>query len=298
MHVLLAGASGMIGTALATALRERGDTVSTLVRRAPADPYEHRWDPASGQLDPDVLIDIDAVIGLSGAPVADLPWTAARRRRIMESRVGATRTLAAAINASRGAGTGPETFISASGVNAYGNARPGEILTEDSDTRRQGFLSEVVRAWEGAALEARAGGTRVALLRSGIVTGRGGAFDRIGTLARLGLAGPIGDGHNVWPWISLRDEVRAVLHILDRGLDGPVNLVGPTRATSDEAIRAVAQHLRRPYWLPAPRWAVRATLHDAADDLILVDLTATPKKLTDSGFTFTDTTIEQALATD
>lgn len=298
MRVLLAGASGMIGTALAEALRSRGDTVITLVRGTPRSADQIGWDPARGDLDPSALAAVDAVVGLNGAPVGALPWTRSRRAEILTSRVNATRTLATAIRAARSAGHGPSVFVSASGVNAYGNARPGQTLTEASPgpDGAGGFLHDVVLAWESAARDAEPSGVRVAMIRTGIVTGRGGAFDKLELLARVGMAGPIGDGRGVWPWISLRDEVGAILHILDGDLAGPVNLVGPTPATSSEVIRAVAAGLGRPYWLPAPRWALKATLGSAAEDLLLIDLPAVPKALLDSGYVFRDRTIEEALS--
>lgn len=298
MHVLIGGASGMIGTAVASALRDRGDTVTTLVRRSPTNPAEVKWDPAAGRLDPDVMRGVDAVMGFSGSRIAKLPWTKGRRRQIRESRVSATRTLATAINAARAAGYGPDAFLSASGVNAYGRSHQGPPLTEDGDVpgAAGGFLCDVVAEWEAAAALARESGCRVVHLRTGIVTGKGGAFGPLELMARLGVAGPLGGGRNVWPWISLRDEVAAILHALDNGLSGPVNLAGPTPATSGEIFRAVAVNMRRPYWLPAPRWALKVALGEAADELLLVDLPVDPVRLLATGFVFSDPTIEAALA--
>lgn len=297
MRILLAGASGMIGTAVISALRARGDQVTLLVRRPPRGPSEIQWDPASGTLAAGALEGIDAVIGLSGAPVGKLPWTRATRAEILNSRVSATHTLARAIRAAHEAGSGPGVYINASGVNAYGNSRPDDCLDESTPlpTDGGGFLCDVVRQWETAAREAEGPGVRVALLRTGIVTGRGGAFDRLDLLARCGVAGPIGGGEGAWPWISLRDEVGAILHILDSDVSGPVNLVGPTPATSGDVMRAVARSLKRPYWLPAPRWAVKAALGSAADELVLIDLLVLPDKLVESGYVFRDPTIQAAL---
>lgn len=298
MRILLAGASGMIGTALISSLRVRGDQVVVLVRRPSGGPSEIEWDPESGVLDPAVLEGIDAVVGLSGAPVGKLPWTKSTREEILNSRVNATRTLARAIRAAREAGFGPSVFVNASGVNAYGNSRPDDCLDETTQVPPfgGGFLCDVVRQWEKAAKEAEVPGVRVALLRTGIVAGRGGAFDRLEMLARFGVAGRIGNGEGAWPWISLRDEVGAILHILDADdVSGPVNLVGPTPASSSDVMRAVAHHLKRPYWLPTPTWAVKAALGPAADDLVLIDLLVLPEKLQESGYVFRDQTIEDAV---
>lgn len=288
----------MIGTAVTAALRERGDTVHTLVRRGIGGPLEVRWHPEHGDLDPGVVAQFDAVIGLSGEPVARLPWTRRRKELILSSRVSATNTLVTAIGASRAYGRGPSVFINASGVNAYGNRRPGELLTEfagPAEPKDRGFLGHVVADWERAALgAARIPGLRVAVLRTGMVLGRGGATDALERVAKVGLAGRLGGGRNMWPWISLRDEVGAILHVLDGDLAGPVNLVGPSPATSSEVIRAVARSVGRPFWLPTPAWALRP-LGVAAADLLLVDIAAVPQRLLDSGYVFADRTVASAL---
>ncbi|BBH17007.1 epimerase [Nocardioides baekrokdamisoli] len=297
MRILLAGASGMIGTAVISALRARGDHVTLLVRRPPRGSSEIEWDPANGVVPPEALDGIDAVIGLSGSPIGKLPWTKSTRAEILNSRVKATRTLARAVRAAHDAGSGPAVYINASGVNAYGNSRPDDCLDELTPIPAEGggFLCDVVRQWEAAAREAEGPGVRVAMLRTGMVTGRGGAFDKLELLARWGVAGPIDEGEGAWPWISLRDEVGAILYILDTDVSGPVNLVGPTPATSGEVMRAVARSVKRPYWLPAPPWAVKTALGSAAEELVLIDLLVLPDKLLESGYTFFTPTIEDAL---
>lgn len=292
MRVIVGGASGMIGSGLVARLRERGDHVVRLVRREPvAD--EIRWDPASGVIDTEALAGADAVVNLSGASISRLPWTRAWRQEILSSRVTATTAIVQALHALDRDGRPVPVLVSGSAVGYYGD-RPGEELTEDA-APGGGFLADVVRAWEAAALEAPAG-TRVALARTGVVIGPEGATAPIRTLARFGLAGPLGSGHQHWPWISLDDEIGALVHLLDTEVAGPVNLVGPTPATAADIIRAVARDEHRPYWLPAPAFAVTAALRDAGRDLLLSDQRVRPTRLEETGYRFQHHTVAEAVA--
>ncbi|MGL5851103.1 MAG: epimerase, partial [Phycicoccus sp.] len=207
-RVAVTGSSGLIGSALVAALRERDDQVLRLVRRAPAGPDEVRWDPASGALDPGVLDGVDAVVSLAGVGVGDRRWSPSYKRAILASRVDSTETLAAAV-----AATGrPLRMVCGSAVGFYGD-RGEERLTEASPAG-DGFLVDVVRAWEASAAPAVDAGAPVAFARTGLVMSpEGGAFGRLLRLARLGLAGPLGNGRQFWPWITLADEVRALLHL-------------------------------------------------------------------------------------
>lgn len=304
MNVVVAGASGLIGAALVSALRTDGVRVTTLVRREPRLPDERTWEPRRTPLDPAVLADADAVVGLNGASIGRLPWTRAYQRELHDSRLMPTRTLVAALLA---LGERAPRFISASAVGYYGSA-PGKRLTEESppgDT----FLARLCVEWEEAALAAS--NTEVTLLRTAPVMARGGVLAPLLRIAALGLAGPIGPGTQVWPWISLTDVVRALLHILDArtsdagppslgppvGLVGPVNLVGPTPATAAETVLAVSRRLGRPYWLRAPAWGLRLALgQNAADSLLLTDADVRPSQLEASGFEFHYPTVEAAVA--
>ncbi|MGN6126420.1 MAG: TIGR01777 family oxidoreductase [Humibacter sp.] len=304
-RIVIAGASGLVGTALAERLEASGDEVVRLVRRPERAEGEVRWDPAVGILDPAVVSGADAVVSLSGAPTARLPWTPAYKKVILESRLDVTQTIVGAI---RSASKPPGAFVSASAVGYYGD-RGQEDLTEASE-RGTGFLSAVVAAWEQAAAPA-AEVTRLAFLRTGLVVGPGGAMTPLRLLARAGLAGPIGTGRQWWPWISLRDEIAAIDHIIgsgegasgpgtsgraEAGLSGPVNLAGPTPATAGELVRALATALHRPYGFPAPAFALRLALQGAADELLLCSQRMLPTALLDDGFRFTDTTVADAIA--
>ena len=225
MHVIVGGASGYVGTELVHQLGEAGHTIVRLVRREAQGPSESRWNPAAGEIDGAVIDSADAVVNLSGASLAKLPWTAGYKRELLASRLQATSTLAAAISA---AATAPSVFLSGSAVGFYGS-RPGEDLTESSP-RGEGFLPDIVEQWEAAAQQVPSG-VRVVTLRTGIVVGHGGALGPLELLTRFGLGSKLGNGMARWPWISLHDEAAAIVHLLTSTLHGPVNLTGPTPAT-------------------------------------------------------------------
>lgn len=288
--IVISGASGYIGRELTAQLRGAGHGVIRLVRGPARSVDERSWDPYSGGLDPETVGEADAVINLSGASLARLPWTHPYKRTILESRRSATRTLVRAIVS---AASPPEVLVSGSAVGFYGD-RPGETLSEDSGPG-EGFLARVVDTWESEALPATAV-TRVALARSGVVIGNGGATKPIMLLARLGLAGPIGGGEQHWPWISLHDEAAALAHLATASMaTGPVNLTGPTPATAGELVRRIAERLHRPYWLPVPEWAISAALATAGRDLLLSDQVVVPSVLSANGFQFRHRTIVDAV---
>ena len=283
----------MIGRGLVDELRARGDRVVRLVRHDPADADEVRWDPATGHLDPAVLAGADAVVNLSGASLAKLPWTRTYRRLILSSRVTATTAIVGALHERARLGEPVATLLSASAVGVYGS-RPDEALTETS-APGGGFLAEVVRTWEAAAATAPSE-TRVVLARTGLVVGPEGATAPLRTLARFGLAGPLGGGRQHWPWVALADEVAALVHLIDSRVSGAVNIVGPEPATAGDVIRAVAEHAHRPYWLPAPSFAVSASLGAAGRELLLSDQRIVPEVLEADGFAFLFRTVDEAVA--
>ena len=226
----------------------------------------------------------------SGASVGRLPWTRGYRRQLVESRLDATNTLTTALRALR---TDAPAFLSASAVGYYGSA-PGEVLTEHSGPGST-FLADLTVRWETAARRAE-DHTRVALLRTAPVIHPQGVLRPMITLTKLGVAGPLGPGTQIWPWISLEDEVRGIRHVLDEKLAGPVNLAGPTRASANDIGRALAQRMYRPFWLPAPQWALRLGLGDAAESLLLPDADVRSEVLEQSGFRFSHRTAAEAVA--
>lgn len=289
MRVLIAGASGFIGTALVERLTSDGHEIVRLVRRRAHRPDEVAWSPAAGIIDFTVMDRVDAVVNLSGASLAHLPWTKNYRGEIMDSRVTATRTLADAMRKARHP---PSVFLSASAVGYYGD-RPGELLTEFSSAG-SGFLAEVVGRWENAAMLAP-DETRTVVFRTGIVVGHGGAMQRVGTITRFGLSSRLGTGGQYWPWIALDDEVAALCHLLDSTLSGPVNLAGPTPATADRVMNAMAERMHRPYTFAVPERMLALALGRAADELLLSSQKVRPQRLIDDGFRFTHVTVESAL---
>lgn len=289
MRVLIAGSSGFIGTALVERLASEGHEVLRLVRRRTASPGEVTWSPAAGIIDFTVMDRVDAVINLSGASLSHLPWTKGYRGEILESRVSATRTLADAMRKAR---TPPAVFLSGSAVGFYGN-RPGELLSEVSPAG-SGFLPDVVDRWEKAAGLAPHE-TRTVNLRTGLVIGQGGAMRPVGLLTKLGVSARLGTGGQHWPWVSLDDEVSAIVHLLDSQVSGPVNIVGPTPATADRVLRAMAQRMHRPYSLAVPERLLELALGQAADDLLLASAKVVPNRLLDDGFRFAHENVESAI---
>ncbi len=289
LTVLLTGASGMIGTALQHRLTEAGHTVQKLVRRPPKTENEFSWAPDAKILDFRLLERVDAVINLSGAPLTHVPWTVRYKEQILRSRVKATQALVEAMGMTS---SPPPIFLSASAVGIYGD-RPGERLTEESP-RGAGFLADVVEAWEAAALLAPPK-TRTALLRTGVVIGPAGAMKPLRRATSFGLGATIGSGHQHWPWISLHDEVEAILHLLTSGLEGPVNLAGPTPATADRITRRLASDLHRPHLLKLPEKAVELGMGDLGRELLLPSQQVAPEKLQQDGFVFRHTTSDEAV---
>lgn len=288
-RVLLAGASGFVGTALRRRLEAEQVELRTLVRREPTAPGELRWDPSSGTLPAGAIDGVDAVINLAGASISRIPWTAARRRDILHSRVQTTRAIAEAIVRS----DAPPVLVNGSAVGWYGS-RGDERLTEDAG-RGTGVLADVVAAWEAAATIA-APVTRVVTARTGLVVGRGGAFTPLAAATRAGLGARVGDGRQWWPWISLHDEAAALAHLaLRSGLTGPVNLAGPTPARSVEVTRSLAATLHRPHLLVIPRVAIEA-LGAAGRELLLASQRLDSGLLAADGFAFAHATIDEAVA--
>jgi uncharacterized protein (TIGR01777 family) len=290
-RVAITGSSGLIGGALSAFLTARGDEVVHLVRGAPRTPSEVRWDPSSRHLDSHALDGVTAVVHLAAAGLGDRRWTAEYKQQILASRVDGTYAVATAL-AERDE---PVRLVSASAVGFYGD-RGEEVLTEESGPG-DGFLVEVVKAWEGAADPAREAGVPVACARSGIVLGRqGGALQRMLTFARLGLGGPLGRGRQFFPWISLRDEVAALAFLVDhQELTGPFNLTGPEPCPQREVATELGRQLHRPAVLPAPTPALRVVLGELSTD-VLSSLRAVPTRLTQEGFVHQDGTLAAALA--
>ncbi|WP_214465969.1 TIGR01777 family oxidoreductase [Microbacterium flavescens] len=290
-RVVVAGSTGLIGSALVDSLRADGVEVTRLVRRPAETPDEVEWLTDASPLDPAVLDGADAVVGLNGATIGRFPWTARYKNTLLWSRVTPTQAIARAV---RELGTDAPAFVSASAVGYYGTA-PGRRLDERSP-RGETFLADLCGEWETAA-RAAGDSTRVAMLRTAPIVHADGVLKPLLLLTKLGVSGPIGRGTQVWPWISLDDEVRAIRHVIDSDLEGPVNLAGPTRATANDLGFALAVRMNRPFLLRAPEWAVRLVLGgDATEAVLTADLDVEPAVLEASGFSFLHATAEEAVA--
>jgi len=286
MKVLITGATGLAGTALTRHLEAQGHKVEPLQRPG-------GWNPETGFIDPSRLEGFDAVVHLAGENIAEGRWTAAKKNRILESRVKGTRLLAQALTTLK---QPPKVFICASAIGYYGD-RGEQVLTETSAAGK-GFLAEVCQAWESEAQRAAVGKIRVATLRLGIVlSANGGALAKMLLPFRMGVGGRLGDGRQYMSWITLSDFCRVVDHVLmTDALSGPINAVAPEPVTNREFTAALAGAVARPALFPVPRFAARLALGEMADALLLASTRVVPQKLLDSGFCFEDSDIRHALA--
>ena len=289
MRIAVSGASGLLGTALVPALREGGHQVQRLVRRPARAEDEVSWDPAAGTVDLAALSGVDAVVNLSGAGVGDKRWTSSYKQTIVDSRVDTTRTL---VTAMASLSPTPKVLLNASAVGYYGD-RGEEVLLETS-SRGDGFLADVVVAWEAAAAPAAEAGIRTVLLRTGLVmSATGGAFGRLLPLFKAGLGGRIGDGRMWWPWITLVDELRAIEFLLHADVSGPVNIGAPNPVRNAELTRALGEALHRPTVVAVPGIALRVALGEFASD-VTASQRMLPRVLLDAGFDFAHAEVETA----
>lgn len=291
MRIIVAGASGLIGTAISRTLRSAGHDVGTLVRRPPASPAEFQWNPAEGTIDDTALKGADAVVNLSGAGIGDRPWTRSRINDLRASRLGATRTLTAAMGR---LDTPPAVFLSQSASGYYGDAGPA-VLRENAPAG-SGVLARICIDWEAAAHEAPAG-VRVVTPRTGVVLSRsGGALGRLMPLLRLGVGGPLGTGRQYWPWVTLPDVAGAYAFLLSSPLSGPVNLCAPESADVNSLIARLAGALHRPAVLRVPAPVLRLVMGQFADELLLTSQRMEPAALVGAGFEWQHPSLAQAAA--
>ncbi len=281
MQVVIGGASGFLGTALTDHLRSGGHTVTRLVRSGDGADAS-RWDPAAGVIDQDVVDASDVVINLSGASISRWPRTRAYRQELLDSRTSPTSTIAKAIAKS----PTPPALLSASAMGFYGNDRGDEVLTESSSSG-DGFLADVVRAWEAAALPA-VEATRVVFLRTSLVLDkRGGLLKLMKLPFRLGGGARLGDGSQYMSFISLADWLGAVTFLLEHPTaQGPFNLAIPQSQTNAEFTDALGTALHRPTFLAAPGFALKAALGTGIAADLLGSLRLSPEALTAAGFEF------------
>ncbi|WP_069887101.1 TIGR01777 family oxidoreductase [Streptomyces luteocolor] len=290
-RVAVAGASGLIGTALTRSLAADGHEVVRLVRRAPRAADEVRWDPKEGYVDTAGLAGCSAVVNLAGAGIGDHRWTDAYKRELRDSRILGTTALATAVAS---LDEPPRVFVNASAIGYYGET--GQRAVDESAPAGEGFLPSLCVEWEGAAAAAHEAGIRTVLARNGLVIGReGGAWGRLFPLFKAGLGGRLGDGRQYWSYISLHDEVAALRHLIDTDtLAGPVNLTAPDPLTNREVTAAMGRVLHRPTLLTAPAPALRLVLGEMAGD-VLGSQRVLPTRLLESGFSFAFPGIDEAI---
>jgi uncharacterized protein len=289
--VAIAGSSGLIGSALVYALRATDHRVLRIVRRAPSNSDELFWNPETGEFDATALHGVDAAVNLCGVNVGAGRWSGAFKQSLRDSRIEPTEVLSAAV-----VEAGVPVLINASAVGYYGNTE-GKIADETAPPGR-GFLAQLCRDWEAATAPARHEGVRVVLARTGLVLSpRGGMLARLRPLFSLGLGARLGNGRQYMPWISLEDEVRALLFaIFHDELTGPVNFTGPAPVTNSEFTAAMGRAVNRPTLLKVPGFALRTLLGEFAEEGLLGGQRAIPAALERAGFEFHHSSVGEALA--
>jgi hypothetical protein len=292
VKVIVTGSHGLIGGELVARLTHAGHQVTRLVR-GQAGPAEARWDPAAGTIETEKLEAHDAVVHLAGVGIGDHRWTDDHKRAVLDSRVQGTSLLARTL---AGLSAPPKVLVSGSAVGFYGD-RGDEELTETSPAGT-GFLAEVVEAWEAVAAPAADAGIRVVRSRTGVVlTSKGGALKRQLLPFKLGLGGRLGTGRQWLSWVSLKDEVAALMHVIASDqLAGPVNLTSPEPVTNGEFTTTLARVLHRPALLPVPTPALHALFgREMVKEMMLSGQRVLPAALQSSGFEFSHPGLEDAL---
>lgn len=289
--IAISGSSGLIGSAVVRSLEHHGHTVRRLVRRPARTPDEIAWDPEHDAIDVARLEGVTAVINFAGENLAQR-WTDSVKRRVRESRVAGTRVLVRAMTT---LASKPSVFLSGSAIGIYGD-RGDEVLEETSSLGND-FLASVCQDWEAATTPAADAGIRVVTLRTGLVLAReGGVLPRFLLPFQLGIGGRLGSGDQWMSWIALTDYVEAIgVLIRDGTIAGPVNLTTPTPVTNAEFTRTLGRVLRRPTFLPVPRFALKLAMGEMIEDTALASQRVRPRRLLENAFGFGAPTLEAAL---
>ena len=293
--IVIAGASGTIGTALEKYLLEKGNSVKRLVRRGESNDSEIFWDPKNNKLDPKRLTGIDAVVNLAGVGIGDKKWSQKRMDQILQSRIKATELLSETLSGLK-SDNGPAVLINASAIGYYGSTGTTRITEETK--QGEGFLALVCSEWEKSTREAEKAGIRVAHARTGVVlSSSGGLLKRLLPLFKLGIGGQIGSGKQMMSWISLRDEISAISWMLEKEIEGAVNLVSPEPASNLEFTKTLGTLLKRPTILKVPTTALNLLYgKQLVEELMLSSQSVFPKKLQDNNFSFSDASLKEALS--
>ncbi|MGD9962113.1 TIGR01777 family oxidoreductase [Nocardioides sp.] len=291
MRIVIAGASGFLGTHLSTALSGRGHEVVKLVRRETTASGESTWDPYSDQIDDTVIAGADVVVNLAGAPTVGNPHSKKWASALLESRVTTTRVLAEHI--ARAAT--PPAYVAGNGISFYGDHGP-QVVTEQSDSRGEALLTRVAREWQDAAQAAVAAGARVCVVRTAPVMDRRSApLKQLTLLSKLGLGTRLGSGSQYFPMVSLRDWVGGVIHLVEHdSAAGPFNLCCPQTPTNREFTDTLARQVGRRAFLAAPAIVIEKAAGDMAPE-VLGSVRAEPAALLATGYTFRDEDVSEVL---
>jgi uncharacterized protein (TIGR01777 family) len=289
-RIIVTGGSGFIGRALVAELAAGGYEVVALTRdpeavraRLPRGVIPAKWDGRTAADWGGLANGARAIVNLAGDNLAEGRWTKAKKARIRTSRVDAG---TAVVEAFRAAATKPLVLVQASAVGFYGPAGDEEL--DESSPSGAGFLAGVVREWEDSTKAVEPFGVRRAVIRSGLVLGKGGGvWTRLVLPFRFFVGGPLGRGRQAFSWISLEDEVRAIRHLIEReDLSGAFNLTAPGPLRQKEFCRVLGRALRRPCWFPVPAWLLRLLFGEKAKETLLSGQRVVPRRLMASGFLF------------
>jgi uncharacterized protein len=297
MKILVTGSSGLVGTALVSALARGGHTVCRLVRPQSAggegtkEGFVVAWNPATGELG-GAGVGADAVVNLAGASIADGRWTAERKKLLRTSRIDTTRALVGALAKMNAR---PSVLVSASAIGYYGN-RGDETLTEESKPGGD-FLAGLAQEWEAEALKAEALGIRVVLARFGIILAReGGALPKMTLPFRIGVGGKLGSGQQWMSWVTLEDVVGILRFAIENArVRGAINIVSPQPLQNAEFTKVLAKTMHRPAIFPAPAFALRLALGEMADALLLSSQRVLPRAIERVGYSFLYSDLPTAL---
>ena len=285
----------MIGAALEKSLVKKGHSVKRLVRRDEFNDSEIFWDPRNNNLDPNRLVGIDAIVNLAGVGIGDKRWSQKRMDQILYSRVKGTELISETLSALKSE-NGPNVLINASAIGYYGNS--GSTHATEETEQGDGFLADVCSKWEESTREAEKAGVRVAHARTGVVlSSSGGLLKKLLPLFRLGLGGQIGSGKQMMSWISIRDEISAISWMIEKEIEGAVNLVSPEPVSNLEFTKTLGVLLKRPTIFKVPTSALNLFYgQQLVEELMLSSQSVFPKKLLDGNFSFSDHSLKEALS--
>lgn len=292
MKVLIAGSSGLVGSALVKSLQAEGHTVVRLVRQLKGEQGEILWNPSAGTISVTELEGFDAIVNLAGDPIAEGRWNKEKKKRILESRVQTTSLLAktvAKLNKK------PQVFINASAIGFYGDHE--DVWVDEKSPEGKGFLADVCQQWENSADEVLKASIRLVKFRIGVVLStQGGALKQMLLPFRLGLGGVVGSGNQYMSWIHIDDLVRIIEQaISNQSYEGVLNAVAPHPVTNREFTKTLGGVLHRPTIFPLPAFAARLVFGEMADALLLSSCRVRPSRLGALHYTYKYSTLESAL---